>query len=650
MESSGRTGSIAANSGFAWLTILLAAWIIAGLYLLAYVTTHGISSDVLVSPYHAVYYSGLAVLAGVCLARAVRSARSGAGLRSTLPAGYGGVGVGVLMLLAWPVAELGWRDGIGIGSSTIEQFLAPTRLLAVGGAALVAVAPLWAAYSAVSQAEGRWPPAISAALTFILLSAIGFQPAANLWLEAPLNGPEDDSAIWVMNADGSHQTELIAAGGGYEVGQPAWSPDGSQIAYTRSRSTERIGSYVRDQEIWVAASDGSQQRLLIAGQGWYWLPHWSPDGAWITFTIDGPGGPSGAAAVVAPDVGFGQSVGASQSGPVAPNVDVWRTRSDGTGGLEQVTNDPAQDRAGVYSPDGQHMLFDSTRADGRPAIYVANADGSNPTRLTHMGDDWGAAWAPDGSRFAFHANPSGGPYGPYDIYVQTYPGGHVQQLTDDPATEQSPAWSPDGSSVAFALSDGTQTDIWVVSADGSQRRNLTHSTNVSEWMTSGGEAWSADGRIVYQRAPESRAAAQPIAFENLGLALTLFGALVLAALSVALVGIDARFGAITLVIGAGTAAAIIDSGEPQYLVAALVAGLMVDIAIRLSSPRRKLTVAGAASAAAFVFAPGAVAIATTGLSWSVTLLLGVGIMAAGLGWALAALVGGRASGGQRAGT
>jgi TolB protein len=634
--SSDAAAGVRADARFAWLTLFFAASIIGGLVLLSYALDNELTHDVVVSPYHVPFYVALIVLATVSLVLLVRTLRAGRSWRDALPPGYGIVGAGLIVLLVWPIADIAWREGVGLSDAFPERILAPSRLLVVAGTLLIAAAPLRAALAWRAKPL-RWPAVGSATLVLVVLSSFGSLPATNTWLEKAPNEPGDEAEIWVMNGDGTMQTRLIEADDGYEYGSPTWSPDGSQISYTRWLTPDRVGIPALDMAIWVASADGTDRRLVIEGTGWYWLPHWSPDGQWILFTIDAQRGVGTGAGVAPPDVGFGQAPAAGQPAAVAPNIDVWRIRADGTGVPERVTSDPAEDRAGVYSPDGQHIVFDSTRDEGRTAIYVMDADGSNAVRQTFFGDDWGATWSPSGDRIAFHAHPNGVAG---DIYVVDFPVvGPPIQLTDDPDAEFVPAFSPDGSQIAFNTVRQNEPDIWGMNADGTGQANLTRTIGVDENLAPGGGSWGPDGRIIYQRVP-TRTVAENTSFlrDALGATSTLLGALVLAFLVLLVVVVGAPFGAVALMLGLATGISALGSGDWRFVPAAVVAGLLVDVLIRLASDRRKPLVGAAAVSAVSVLVAGVTVGFTTGLGWTPSLLIGVALASSLFAWGMAAFI------------
>src|SRR5512132_1468971 len=114
----------------------------------------------------------------------------------------------------------------------------------------------------------------------------------------------------------------------------------------------------------------------------------------------------------------------------------------------------------AFSPDGTRIAFDNF-LEGEYGIETADPDGTDVVRLTDGVNDSWASWSPDGTRILFSStrhDPSigkcmpGFPHElgcPTDIYVMSTDGSNVVRLTDDPAEEFMPVWSPDGSRIAF---------------------------------------------------------------------------------------------------------------------------------------------------------------------------------------------------------
>ena len=207
---------------------------------------------------------------------------------------------------------------------------------------------------------------------------------------------------------------------------PAWSADGSRIAFTSNRD----GNY----EVYVMAATGGNQVRLTNAPGADHLPTWSPDGSKIAFVSDHNG-----------------------------NTDIYAMNADGTSPV-RLTTDPGLDTDPAWSPDGRTIAFRSEQG-GTSGIWIMNADGSGRTRLTssQMGD-YQPAWSPDGTRIAFSSGT-----GNYtrDIVLINADGSGRTELTVGYENAQDPSWSSDGRKIAFtAYTYYYNTDIVLVSMEG----------------------------------------------------------------------------------------------------------------------------------------------------------------------------------------
>ncbi|HJU54672.1 MAG TPA: hypothetical protein VJ715_08880 [Pyrinomonadaceae bacterium] len=177
------------------------------------------------------------------------------------------------------------------------------------------------------------------------------------------------------------------------------------------------------------------------------------------------------------------------------SYEIYTMNANGTSQVN-ISNNPAQDTAPSWSPDGTKIAFQSDR-DGNFEIYVMNADGSNPTRLTFnsLGDE-NPVWSPDGTKIAFQSdrddpgncNGGGCVYHP-DIYVMNSDGTGTVRLTNHPAKDGSPSWSPDGTKIAFQSDRDGNFEIYLMNADGSGQTRLTNSNTAHDFSP----AFSPDG-------------------------------------------------------------------------------------------------------------------------------------------------------------
>jgi Tol biopolymer transport system component len=626
-----------AQWGFAGVTLLFAFWLIGAVLAAVGAGRHQLGQAAFQQAVD-IFNLGVTALAVVCLLVVVRAIRLRRAWRRAFPVGYGVLGAGLVVLLASEVADLGWREGV-VDPEGIAGLLAPTRVLLVIGLVLVACGPLRAALR--SADAPRWPAVVSAALVLVAtLLPGGFSPATNPWLErAPIG---DAGELWLMNSDGSRQTRLIFADGRDGPSNAAFSPDGTRIAYTQVHFGDR-SPLDDDYDIWVADADGTHSRPLVQGTGFQWLPHWSPDSEWIVYTDEPTGGPwmasgpadPGGGGLIGPGFLFGGSA------QVRQYAHVWKMRADGTGSPEQITTGDADDRAATYSPDGTKLAFDSTR-DGPTRVYVMDADGRNPGRLSGGADDWGATWSPDGKWLAYNSWPGGLEAGS-QIWLVGADGLLPHQLTDSPAPLREPSWSPDGSRIAFIVVEGDRQSIWSIAASGGDALNLSNDSRGSGELTSGGGAWGMDGRIVFTHSEDPPAIAHALVREDLAVAAILLAALLLALVAVVTVRITPPFGAFAAIIGISTLAfAVIGEHHPDqwhFVPTAVAGGLIVDLLVRISSERWKAIAAGSGSAAALVVAAALTVALTAGLAWSPTLLAGVVVAAGALGLLLAEVVG-----------
>lgn len=286
-----------------------------------------------------------------------------------------------------------------------------------------------------------WPPT-SGRIAFVSDRDLGMDTLSTF---------RSESKIFTMNADGSDVVQVT----GDNAFWPAWSPDGSRIAFTLAG---RPGTGSED--IFVVHSWGGVPTQVTSDPLPEEAPAWSPDGSRIAFSRYTP--------------------------PVWGPEDIYVVNADGTGAEVRLTNHPSRDFLPAWSPDGTRIAFTTDR-DGNEEVYVMNADGSNPVNLTnHPGSDvvWAGAWSPDGTRIVFQTNREGDS----DVFVMNADGTDPVNLTNSPMQEKGGSWSPDGTKVVFWQDPAG--DVCIVNSDGTGMVDITNSVFLDRypnWSPSTGE-------------------------------------------------------------------------------------------------------------------------------------------------------------------
>ena len=110
--------------------------------------------------------------------------------------------------------------------------------------------------------------------------------------------------------------------------------------------------------------------------------------------------------------------------------EIHTVNSDGTGQKKLIQSD-YHSRCS-WSPDGRKMAFNSR------GIYIITSDGTGKTQLTYHPSDSHPSWSPDNRRIAFNSDRDGNP----EIYVMNVDGTALNNVTNNPAADLFPAWSP----------------------------------------------------------------------------------------------------------------------------------------------------------------------------------------------------------------
>jgi serine/threonine protein kinase/Tol biopolymer transport system component len=253
-----------------------------------------------------------------------------------------------------------------------------------------------------------------------------------------------DLDIYIMDVDGSHFRQLTGTSGA-ERG-PAWSPDGSQIAYYGAAT--KNGNY----DIFIINVDGTGLiNLTNTPEVDEKYPTWSPDGIQLAFhsNLDG-------------------------------DYDLYLINRDGTG-LRAITTNDDDDLGPDWSPEGTQIVFHTDAWDKQYEIAILNLTTGQVRRLTDSDDNnTFPTWSPDGKQIAYNVISSLN--GSVNIYILNMDTGASRQLTTGPQNAF-PDWSPDGASIIYQSGQPDVSAIAMIPVAGGTPQTLTgtQSNFLPEW-------------------------------------------------------------------------------------------------------------------------------------------------------------------------
>jgi Tol biopolymer transport system component len=344
----------------------------------------------------------------------------------------------------------------------------------------------------------------------------------------------DESDIYVMRPDGNDLRRLTTTPGW--DGSPSWSPDGKRLAYySAQKGSEQIftvgidantaptqvtsGSGDKLSPHWMtgnricfswAGNPGAlgcanpdrqeESSSRFATQGEFLSPKWSPDGKLVVFHRRTNRPVPSVRERVSPVPGVrllridGAFPAFSPTGDTLSFTDnfrvIARMKIDGSERrpVYQDTQSPAF--APAWSPQGDLIAFTRGRvfAGGSTdnEIFVVSPDGAKARNVTqHPANDALPSWSPDGGRLVFRSTRDDDK----ELYVINVDGTGLTRLTTSPGTDTFPHWSPLGDRVVFASNRTGDFGIYTVRPDGSDVRRLTQSPGLDMHPV-----WSPDGQ------------------------------------------------------------------------------------------------------------------------------------------------------------
>jgi uncharacterized repeat protein (TIGR01451 family) len=254
------------------------------------------------------------------------------------------------------------------------------------------------------------------------------------------------SEVFVINADGTGRTN-VSGTDGYNT-DPAWSPDGTQISFTRAHYFPDSPS---TSDIYVADADGTNQVQIAHDEGdTDFGAIWSPDGTQLAFTRY-----------------------------LADNTtSIYLVLADGSDIHRLLDDTDVQTFNPLWSPDGSKLSF-SSYGSGGELFETIDADGTDRTTvytspqnsLFYSVGSW--QWSPDGTKLAFQYVVGEGQGG--NVCVVNNDGTGLLCIgSNDLEYNGNPEWSPDSTRLAFTSLRNGVASIDLINADGTGRVELTH--------------------------------------------------------------------------------------------------------------------------------------------------------------------------------
>jgi Tol biopolymer transport system component len=323
--------------------------------------------------------------------------------------------------------------------------------------------------------------------------------------------------VWAIAPDGSQQHKLTW--GPFDDREPIWSHDGTRVAFSSDRGSP-LGS---DYNIWILDVASGDLRQVTKNPADDYMPSWSPDdkeivfassredqqSVWAVAVADGTERKVGAANAGRADapswgpdgqivyhVARGGGRGAGGGGPESSVYELGRNRITGDENVFAFRASWAAKDAFYYVSDGkirkrqvgservETIDFSATLQVTRAATsYVRRKRDFTSTVPKQVLGVVKPSLSPDGKQIAFAALG--------DIYVMPV-GGKPVNLTKDAALDTDPAWSPDGSRLAYSSDkDSEHLQLWIHDMKSGQSRRVTNLTTQPQ-----GAAWSPDGKRI----------------------------------------------------------------------------------------------------------------------------------------------------------
>lgn len=357
--------------------------------------------------------------------------------------------------------------------------------------------------------------------------ALSWSPDGSSLIFPDHSGSEPNSSIYQLNVRTRVTHSITNPPAGWEGDlNPAYSPDGKKIAFTRASETA-----VRD-IYWISLADGKLHQLTHDRMNIDSLA-WSADSSYVVFSSNRGGkyalwrmGLTKAEPqrlTVGTEDAFQPAVGprADQLAYTQGSA-IWsivRLQNPGAKGAAPqpvvILSSTQQDSAPSLSPDGRFFAIQSLRS-GSQEIWISSIAGDSLRQLTFLGGPMtgSPSWSPQGDKILFDSRPDGHSH----IFMVPAAGGQPKQFTFGNDNDIVPRWSHDGQIIYFRSNRGGRWQLWKISANGGAPQPMTSSDGIVPQESPDGKylyytRGDEDGlwRVPTSGGPEARVLHQPAA-------------------------------------------------------------------------------------------------------------------------------------------
>ncbi|HVE66481.1 MAG TPA: protein kinase, partial [Thermoanaerobaculia bacterium] len=309
----------------------------------------------------------------------------------------------------------------------------------------------------------------------------------------PLLGAIAKPSLSIAPSDGGTPRELLRLAGG-TLSSLRWSPDGQRLAAIHQ---DPGSSVIPPRLVVIDVSNGKYRAVAPSrSTGLLGVVEWEPSGGSLLYTqmeAVSMSDLTGAGRLFRWQVGsdehnlllsYPRAIGIAGVAILGPNRLVLDADSSRESLLETslaggeaprfLTHGNATDRQPAYSPDGEWVVFSSSRSGNWDLWTISRKTGALRRLTDDPGHDWDPAFTPDGKKLVWSSNRSGA----FEIWIAEADGSAPRQLTRDGVDAENPTATPDGRWVVYDSRNPKQPGLWIIGFDGSGARRIVEGRTI----------------------------------------------------------------------------------------------------------------------------------------------------------------------------